>query len=360
MSRCIATLWITDSREAIVKVGVTGGNGFIGSWVVDELKARGHEPIILDHRGKVKSDNEWMLGDVRDEQTMMELAAHVDGIIHLAAVLGTVETIDRPLPAAQTNILGTLNTFESASRYDLPVVFAAVGNANIARGTYCITKSASERFVDMYREDRGLRVTSVRPMNAYGPRQSAPQPYGASKVRKIVPSFICSALSGDPLRVYGDGTQISDSVFVGDVARVFVQALEQAARGNVPDHPVDVGNPNPTSVLEVAHEVIKHAQGATIDTVPMRAGEPFGGALSTQAQLLTIVDAVTAANPNLRPIDVRRVVRELGTVVSADTSTLTAIGISATDFKSLQDGIAETVQWFREAEGVTWHKPVKP
>ena len=341
-------------REVAMKVGITGGQGFIGSWVAEELVRRGHSVLTLDHRVRQHADNV-MLGDVRDETAVMEFAAHVDGIIHLAAVLGTVETIDRPLPAAHTNIIGTLNVFEAASRYDLPVVFAAVGNANIARGTYCITKSAAERFVEMYREDRGLRVTSVRPMNAYGPRQSAPEPYGAAKVRKIVPSFVCSALAGEPLRVYGDGTQVSDSIWVGDVARVFVTALEKAVEGIIPKHPIDVGNENPTRVLDVANEVIKNVPGATIETVPMRAGEPFGGPVSTQAELLTVVDAVKAANSNLDPINVRRVVRELGTVVSADISTLATIGIDPASFKPLSEGIAETVAWFKANEGTTWH-----
>lgn len=338
-----------------MKIGITGGKGFIGSYVVKSLIAQGHQPVIFDHRGKVgNDDNEWMFGDVRDEASVMELAAHVDGIIHLAAVLGTVETIDRPMPAAQTNVLGTLNVFEAASRYDLPVAFAAVGNANIARGTYCITKSASERFVNMYREDRGLRVTSVRPMNAYGPGQSAPEPYAAAKVRKIVPSFACSALSGDPIRIYGDGTQISDSVYVGDVANVFVKSLEAAAQGIVPDHPIDVGNYNPTSVSQVAQEVIANVPGATIETVPMRAGEPFGGPMSTQKKLLEAVEAVKLVNPDLNPIHIRRVLRELGTVVSADTETLKAIGVDYNSFKPLSEGIAETVEWFKANDGITW------
>lgn len=337
-----------------MKIGVTGGKGFIGSWVVGELTRQGYEPVVLDHRGKLGGSNEWMLGDVRDEETMMELAAHVDGIIHLAAVLGTVETIDRPLPAAKTNLLGTLNTFEAASRYDIPVVFAAVGNANIARGTYCITKSAAERFVEMYREDRGLRVTSVRPMNAYGPRQSAPEPYGSAKVRKIVPSFVCSALSGNPLMLYGDGSQISDSVYVEDVARVFVTALTKGLEGVVPDHPIDVGNATPTSVLRVAEEVVKNVPGATISSNPMRAGEPFGGPVRTEEQLLEIVESVTRANKELDPIKIRRVVRELGTVVSADVRTLAAIGINPDSFKPLHEGIQETVNWFMSMNGVTW------
>jgi len=335
-------------------VGITGGSGFIGSYICDELLRRGHTPFVLDHKGRIKHG---LLGDVRDSTIVMELAAHVDAIIHMAAVLGTAETIDSPLPAAETNILGTLNVFEAATRYKLPVVFAAVGNANIARGTYCITKSCGERFVEMYRQDRGLKVTSVRPMNAYGPRQSAPFPYGAAKVRKIVPSFICSALSNQPMKLYGGGTQISDSVFVEDVARVFVTALELAANGICPDHPIDVGNIKPSSVLQVAEEVAYNVPHAVIEAVPMRAGEPYGGGISQQQHLLEVVDAVCATNPDLRRIDVRRVVRELGTVVSADPDTLQAVGIDPASFVSLSEGIARTVEWYRQNEGVTWRIP---
>ena len=332
-------------------VGVTGGNGFIGSWVQDELASRGHRALVLDHKGR---GDHTMLGDVRDATIVQELAAHVDGIIHLAAVLGTAETIDNPVPAADTNIVGTLNVFEAAARYDLPVVFAAVGNSNIGRGTYCITKTTGEQFVTMYREDRGLRVTAVRPMNAYGPRQTAPAPYGSSKVRKIVPSFVCAALSGHPMSLYGGGTQVSDAVWVGDVAHVFVRALEEAAAGNVPDHPVDVGNEAPVTVLEVAEAVQACVPGAQLVSVPMRPGEPHGGPVATPADIHTLSAAVLAANPALRPIDVRRVVKQLGTVVSADVDTLTAVHVNPLNFTPLAQGIQLTVDWFRANEGLTW------
>lgn len=337
-----------------MKIGVTGGNGFIGGYIVEEIEARGHEALILDHKNR---DGNVLLGDVRDATIVQELAAHVDGIIHMAAVLGTAETIDNPGPAAETNILGTVNVFESCARYDLPVVFAAVGNSNIGRGTYCVTKTTGEQFVSMYREDRGLRVTAVRPMNAYGPRQSAPAPYGASKVRKIVPSFVCAALSGDPMRLYGGGTQISDSVYVTDVARVFVQALEKASAGIVPDHPVDVGNATPTTVLAVAEEVRRNIPDAAIESVPMRAGEPHGGPVATEEDLDVLVAAVLGANPSVRSIDARRVLRQLGTVVSADVSTLAAIGLTHRDFLPLSAGIRRTIDWYRENEGITWRSP---
>ena len=334
-------------------VGVTGGNGFIGSWVQKSLTARGHKALVLDH----KSRDNVMLGDVRDATIVQELAAHVDGIIHLAAVLGTAETIDAPIAAAETNILGTLNVFEAASRYDLPVVYAAVGNSGIGRGTYCITKACGEEFVKMYRDDRGLRVTAVRPMNAYGPGQSAPTPYGPSKVRKIVPSFVCSALSNKPMPLYGGGVQVSDAVYVKDVAETFVIALEHAANGNVPDYPIDVGNVEPTTVLDVANAIAEIVPMAYIESIPMRAGEPFGGPLDAPYLITPVVESVLAAAPKLPPIKVRRNVKQLGTAVYADTETLKFLGIDANTFTPLETGIAITVDWFREKEGVTWRSP---
>jgi UDP-glucose 4-epimerase len=159
--------------------------------------------------------------------------------------------------------------------------------------------------------------------------------------------------------VYGGGTQISDSVYVGDVAKVFVSAIESAVNGVVPDHPIDCGNITPTSVLQVANIVAENIKGALINDLPMRAGEPHNGAVRTQEQLLEVVDAVCATNPDLRRIDVRRVVRELSTVVSADTTTLEKIGVDPKSFTPLSVAIPETIQWFRENEGITWHKPTK-
>jgi len=330
-------------------IGITGGSGFIGSWVQKEIESRGHTSLVLDHKQRGG-----ILGDVRDRTIVFEFAAHVDAIIHLAAVLGTSETIDEPMPAAETNILGTVNIFDAAARYKLPTVFAAVGNSGIGRGTYCITKTCGEEFVKMYREDRGLPVIAVRPMNAYGAGQSAPAPYGASKVRKIVPSFICSALSDRPMPLYGGGKQVSDAVHVSDVARSFVQAVIAASEGTIPDHPIDVGNIHPVTVRQVAQQVQVNIPGAVIEDIPMRAGEPEGGPLSTVEAVNAVADAVIAAQPDLRPIDVRRAVKQLGTAVFADTETLHAIGIDAASFKPLDEGIAETVQWYKDYEGLTW------
>lgn len=302
------------------RVAVTGGAGFIGHWVTEALRRNGYDVVCFDRWGYHPAGATLMLGDVRDATAVTELAAAVDGIIHLAAVLGTTETISNPRPAAETNILGSLNVFEAAAQYGLPVVNAAVGNARIGRGTYCVTKTAAEDFVAMYNVDRGQRFVSVRPMNAYGPGQKAPAPWGSSKVRKIVPTFACAALTGGRLPVFGAGRQVSDCVWVGDVAEAFVAALEVAAGvGPLPDRPVEVGPVESCTVRQVADLVVVAAGGGTIEDLPMRPGEPEGA------------------------------------IVRADTSTLASIGLDAAQFVPLADGIARTVAWFRDMEGVTWH-----
>ncbi|MGW0581137.1 NAD-dependent epimerase/dehydratase family protein [Streptomyces sp. NPDC002920] len=306
-----------------MKVLVTGSAGFIGTWIRRELLARGHTVLAMDHQDRrqgLAPGEEFFLGDVRDATAVTEAAAHVDGIIHLAAVLGTQETINNPRPSAETNVLGSLNVFEAGAQYGLPVAYAGVGNHAmrlIGTGCYTITKSAAEDLTRMYNLYRdGGRITTVRPVNAYGPGQSIAAPYGTSRVRKIAPAFICRALTGADIEVYGDGTQVSDCVYVGDVARAFVTALEHTAEYGPTEKPVEVGPLTSVTVNDIARLVAEYAAEVTgrepvgIKHLPMRPGEV----------------------PNA--------------VVSSDTSTLAQIGMTAADFVPLDEGIRRTVDYY--------------
>jgi UDP-glucose 4-epimerase len=115
-----------------------------------------------------------VLGDIRDATSVTEAVSHADGVIHLAGVLGTQETIDNPRPAAETNILGGLNVLEAIAQYGVPAVNIAVGN-HWMNNTYSITKSTVARFADMYNRYRGTRVSVVRALNAYGPGSRSPR-----------------------------------------------------------------------------------------------------------------------------------------------------------------------------------------
>lgn len=307
-----------------MKVGITGGQGFIGSHTVDRLIERGHHVVIFDrhdHLPILPLGTEFFQGDVRDATSVVELAAHVDGIIHLAAVLGTQETIQNPRPSAETNILGSLNVFEAANQYGLPVVYAGVGNhwmREHGTGAYTISKTAAEDFTRMFNKYRDGKITTVRPVNAYGPGQSIAAPYGSSKVRKIMPSFICRALTGSPIEVYGDGTQVSDCVYVGDVARVFTAALEYTAEHGAVETPIGVGPKHSVTVNDIARQVAFEAH--------YQAGVPL-------ADLVHLP---------MRPGEVPNA------VVNADTSTLEVLPEDywADSFMPLDEGIQKTVEYY--------------
>ncbi|MBB5830126.1 NAD-dependent epimerase/dehydratase family protein [Micromonospora carbonacea] len=308
-----------------MKVGVTGGCGFIGTYVCEELAQRGHEPVAFDRQRRASAPPwEVMLGDVRDATAMVELAAHCDAVVHLAAVLGTQETISNPRPAAEINVLGGLNFLEAVAQYDLPGVYICVGNHTM-NNSYSITKTTIERFVRMYNAERATRISSVRVVNAYGPRQLAAAPFGSSKVRKITPAVVCRALSGMPVELYGGGHQVSDMVWVGDVARALVSALETVAAGQVVDV-VEVGPTRSATIRQLAEIAIGLAVDRGFDPVP-------------------IVDLP------MRPGE------DPKTPVTADAETLRAIGIDPGSLRSLSDGLADTVDWFIKTEGEHWTAP---
>jgi len=228
-----------------MKVLVTGAHGFIGSWTAKHLVDEGYSPICFDRRRRGPYDyptgSDLFLGDMTDETAVFEAMAHSEAFIHLAGVLGTQETIQYPKPAALSNLMGGLNVLEAAARYGVPGVYIGVGN-HWMNNTYSISKTMVERFVDMFNANRGTTVNVVRAMNAYGPGQSVAAPYGDSKVRKITPSFACRAILGHDIEIYGDGSQISDMVWVGDVARTLVAAMEHAVDGKVAPQVIERAN----------------------------------------------------------------------------------------------------------------------
>lgn len=292
-----------------MKVLVTGGDGFIGRATCQELRQRGHEPVIFDRKRQVSGN--LILGDIRDATAVTEAVAHADAVIHLAGVLGTQETIANPLPAAETNILGGLNVLQACAQYGAPLVNIAVGNW-FEFSTYSISKTTVDRFTVMYARHRGLHACSVRAFNAYGPGQSVAQPYGTSRVRKVVPSFLSRALHGETIQVYGDGSQVMDMIYVTDVARCLVQALEQGKPGLI----YEAGTGRRTTILEVARcaqAVLREQAGiqAGIEHLPMRPGETPGSE------------------------------------VLADPDKVRGLGLDPLSFVQLEDGMAEAAAHYR-------------
>ena len=295
---------------------VTGGSGFIGKYVVAELQSFGRPVLTFDrhyYEGSHSTPINYYIGDIKDETDVASVMSHCVSWIHLAGVLGTQETIQHPKAAAETNLLGGLNVLEQAARLSIPGVNISVGN-HFMNNTYSITKSTIERFCDMYRTERGLPVSVVRAFNAYGPGQSVSVPYGPSRVRKIIPSFIARALHGDPVEVYGDGQQIMDMIYVDDVASVLIAALEHTETVGPLTRAIDAGSGNRTTVLSVAETVCDSVgvDRSCISHLSMRAGEPERS------------------------------------VVIGDTSTLADIDFDPAEFTSLRDGIDRTVKYYKD------------
>ena len=271
---------------------VTGGAGFIGSYVVEDLIERGYEVSILDTRGRRVPGAVTFLGDTRDAISTAEAISRSDGVIHLAGVLGTAEMVANPRTAVESNIMGAVNVFEGAVAAGVPVVNIAIGNYWMDN-PYSISKDTADRFSRMFNEYRGGRITTVRTFDAYGPRQVPSAPFGPSRVRKIIPAFVCRALSDRPIEIYGDGEQIIDLIYAADVARILVDALERTERAGPDATVTEAGSGIPISVKDVAERVIEYAGKGSIVHLPMRPGEKPGAVIVAKSKL-----------PNAVPLDV--------------------------------------------------------
>jgi UDP-glucose 4-epimerase len=290
-----------------MRVVVTGGNGFIGSAVVHELIGRGHIPVVLDHERRATEAQERIVGDVRDPDLVSAVVGDADGVIHLAATLGTQETIADPRSAATTNVIGSLNVFEAVASRGVPAVYIAVGN-HWMNNPYSISKQCAERFALMFNAERGTKIAVVRALNAYGPGQKE------APVRKIMPNFVIPALRDEAIRIYGDGDQVMDMIHVRDVAAILVDAL--LLDHGVLDRALEAGTGRHTTVNEIASMVIASAGTGRIEHVPMRPGEP----------------------PH--------------STVVADPQTLAPLGWDAERMITLERGVPETVAYYAARLGI--------
>lgn len=262
------------------KLLITGGFGFIAGHVIQEAYAQGYQVYALarrqsfnlaDHKHLIDCGVELYLGDIRDKTFVARAISLVDGVINLAGILGTQETVNDPYPSIESNILGAVNVFEGCRQFKKPCVQIAVGNHWMAN-SYAITKTTAERFAEMYAREHGVAVNVVRGLNAFGERQKA------EPVKKIIPQFVTKAIKGENLTVYGDGEQLMDMVYVKDLAKVLLDVLKKTSDPTHPFHQggavYDGGTGIGLKVKDIAQKCIDFSNSSsTIDYVPMRPGE---------------------------------------------------------------------------------------
>ena len=251
-----------------MRVLVTGAAGFIGRWVVGELLAQGHEVLPVDNlvAGDVEALAEFEgragllpfeRGDVRDANACLRWMRGVDAVAHLAASISVQESIDDPGTTFENDVVGTFNVLEAARAAGARVLFMSTcmvydraGDAGISEAhptkpasPYAASKLSGEALTLSYFHAYGLPTTVVRPFNTYGPYQRSVGEGG------VVAIFTRRSLLGEELRIYGDGTQTRDLLYVEDCARFVVAALaSDRATGRI----LNAGTGRDVSVNELA------------------------------------------------------------------------------------------------------------
>lgn len=287
------------------KILIVGGAGFIGSHVTDNLLAKGKEVMIFDRRTReaFRKDCNMFLGDVKNRESVFDAVYHSDGVIHLASLLGTQESIETACNSVEVNIVGSLNVFNACRLHGKKAVYIAVGN-HWMNNPYSITKTTAERFALMYNKEFGTKIALVRGLNAYGPRQKV------RPVRKVMPNFILPALKNENIIIYGTGDQIMDMIYVTDIAEILVRALLMNHENY--ESAMEAGLGKDKTINDIAHLVIEVCESKSkIEHVKMRPGEISNS------------------------------------VVKGNVETLKCLDYPTEQMVALREGIEKTVEWYR-------------
>ena len=305
---------------------VTGGAGFLGSHLCDSLIADGHEVLCIDnlftgHRNNIRH----LEGNPRFRfvhHDVVEAYDHeVDCIWNLACPAAPGHYRYEPVKTLQTSVNGVLNALSLAKRTGARILHASTsevygdpdvhpqvesyrGNVNPIgpRACYDEGKRAAETLCFDFRRMYGTRVKVVRIFNTYGPHM---HPYDG----RVVSNFICQALRGEPLTIYGDGSQTRSFCYVSDMIRGFRLMMDTP---DAETGPVNLGNPDEYSVLQLA-AMVAEATGTQVKVDPRRLPQD---------------------DPTRRRPDITLARKVLGWEPTV----------------ALRDGIAQTVKWFRSVE----------
>jgi UDP-glucose 4-epimerase len=258
-----------------MRVLITGGAGFVGSHLAEVLLDRGDEVFVLDNLSTGSIDNivhlkahprfHYTIDTVANEPVLAELIDRSDVVVHLAAAVGVKLIVEQPVHTIETNVHGTEVVLKHANKKKKLVLVASTSevygksadvpfreDADLVLGptvkhrwAYACSKMIDEFLALAYWKERKLPVIVVRLFNTVGPRQTGQ--YGM-----VIPNFVRQALAGQPITVFGDGTQSRSFTYVGDVVRAMVALIgEPAAVGQV----FNIGNGREISIYDLAVRV---------------------------------------------------------------------------------------------------------
>ena len=264
---------------------VTGGAGFIGSHICQELLSRGHQVLAVDNLASGRLENfeefgdtknfEFKKVDILDRGGLLPLFKGTDWVFHMAGLADIVPSIEKPELYFDVNVKGTLNVLEAAknagvkrftyaassSSYGIPEEYPTPETTPIApQYPYALTKYLGEELVLHWSQTYKLPAVSLRLFNVYGPRSRTSGTYGA-----VFGIFLAQKLNHKPYTVVGDGKQTRDFTFVTDVADAFILAAESDLNGEF----LNVGSGNTYSV----NRLVELLEG-DVEYIPKRPGEP--------------------------------------------------------------------------------------
>jgi UDP-glucose 4-epimerase len=273
---------------------ITGGAGFIGSHLAEALLARGDSVHVVDDLSTGAMDNivhlkphprfDYTIGSVTDPRLMAELVDLADVVFHLAAAVGVQLIVESPVRTIETNVRGTEVVLEAAARKGRKVLVAStsevygksdqvpfpesadltIGPTHMGRWAYACSKALDEFLALAYWSEKKLPVVVARLFNTVGPRQTGR--YGM-----VLPRFVGQALAGEPLTVYGDGTQRRCFGWVHDVVGALIALIEEPrAVGEV----YNVGSTEEISMRQLA-ELVRERTGSHSEIVLVPYAEAY-------------------------------------------------------------------------------------
>ncbi len=225
-----------------LKYLVTGGAGFIGSNIVDELLKRGNEVKVLDNFSTGKRENlkpfekdiELIEGDIRSFHIVQQAVKGIDVILHQAALPSVPRSIKDPITSNEVNVVGTLNILEAAREHKVKrVVYASSSsvygdNPELPKhegmipnplSPYAVSKLAGEKYCNVFARLYGIETVVLRYFNVFGPRQDPNSQYSA-----VIPLFIKAIMNDKQPTIFGDGTQSRDFTYVANVVEANILA----------------------------------------------------------------------------------------------------------------------------------------
>ena len=279
---------MTRSLETVL---VTGGAGFIGSHVVDRLVAQGHEVVVVDDLSSGKRENlarhaddrrlRLIVADLREDFAAALAGVRPAAVVHLAAQVSVPRSIEDPVGDLDLNLRASVRVLQwaagagarrvvlasSAAVYGEPArVPVSEDMCDRPVSPYGASKRAAELFFACLGPTLGVETVALRPFNVYGPRQDPRSTYSG-----VVSQFLARGAAGEPLVVLGDGEQTRDFVYVEDVARAFVAAIDGAAIDGLI---ANLGSGHGCTIAALAREVVAVTGSASpVVTGPARAGD---------------------------------------------------------------------------------------